>query len=69
MQWEEEEDDKEKMMRVRIEKHWREGKEMTGKHQEGGFKGLRKDWACLIIRIIIYNHLPPTTRHRGVNPV
>lgn len=59
-------------MRVRIEKHWREEKEMNGKHEEGGFKGLRKDWSCLIIRIIICNHLPPTTRvvrHRGVIPV
>lgn len=49
-------------MRVRIEKHWQEEKEMNGKHEEGGFKGLRKDWSCLIIRIIICNHPSPTTR-------
>lgn len=49
-------------MRVRIEKHWRGEEEMNGKHEEGGVKGLRKDCACLIIEIIICNHLPPTTR-------
>lgn len=27
-----------------------------------GLKGLRTDCACLIIEIIICNHLPPTTR-------
>ena len=60
-----------KMMRGRIEKHWREEREMNGKDEEGGVKGLREDCACLIIEIIICNHLSPKKTspaiHRGAN--
>lgn len=31
---------------------------MNEKHEEGGVNGLREDCACLIIGIIICNHLP-----------
>ena len=51
----------EKMIRVRIEKHWR-GEEVNGKHGKGEVKGLRKDCACLITEIIICNCHPPATR-------
>lgn len=46
------------MTRVWIEKHWPAEKEVNERHEEGGVKGLRKDCACLIIGIIICNHLP-----------
>lgn len=51
------------MTRGRIEKNWPEEEEMNGKDEEGGVKGLRNDCsACLIIEIMICNHLPPNTR-------
>lgn len=43
----------------------------NGKDKEGGVKGLRKDYACLIIEIIICNDIPPqkisTVLYRGTN--
>lgn len=49
-------------MRVGTEKNWQEEEEMNGRHEEGGVKGLRKDCACLIIGLIICNHIAPTAR-------
>lgn len=49
------------MTRARTEKHWPTEKEVNEKHEEGGVKGLREDCACLIIGIIICNHLPART--------
>lgn len=46
------------MTRARIEKLWPVEEEMNEKHEEGGATGLREDCACLVIEIIICNHLP-----------
>lgn len=46
------------MTRAWTEKHWPAEKEVNEKHEEGGVKGLREACACLIIGIIICNHLP-----------
>lgn len=33
--------------------------------ERGGAYGLREDCACLVIEIIICNHLPPASKSRG----
>lgn len=51
------------MTRGRIEKHRLEEKETNGEDEEGGVKGLSQGCSsCLIIEIIICNHLPQKVR-------
>lgn len=51
------------MTRGRTGKHGPEKEEMNAKDEEGEVKGLGEVCsACLIIQIIICNHLPPQTK-------
>lgn len=38
---------------------------MNEKHEGGGAYSLREDCACLVIEIIICNHLPPASKSKG----
>lgn len=38
--------------------------ELNEKHGEGGAYGLGEDCACLVIEIIICNHLPPASKSK-----